>query len=54
MAVVTLQEVLSVYPALGGEASAVVMASVAIMEGLGPLATHYALRWSGEASVPHS
>lgn len=54
MAVVMLQEASSVYPALSGEATAVVMASVAIMEVLGPLATHYALRWSGEAGARNS
>ncbi len=49
MAVILLKEASSAYPHLSGEVTAVVMVAVALMEVLGPLATHYALRASGEA-----
>ena len=49
LAVVMVNDTAALYPAFGAELSAVVLSAVAVLELLGPIATQYALRRSGEA-----
>jgi Kef-type K+ transport system membrane component KefB len=49
LAVVMVQDTSLVYPEFGARLASVILAAVAILEVLGPLATHFALRRAGEA-----
>lgn len=49
LAVVMVRDTVSLYPTFGRELAAVVLAAVAVLELLGPLATQYALQRAGEA-----
>jgi Kef-type K+ transport system membrane component KefB len=49
LAVVMVQDTSALYPEFGARLAAVILAVVAILEVLGPLAAHFALRRAGEA-----
>jgi Kef-type K+ transport system membrane component KefB len=49
LAVVMVRDTVSLYPSFGRELAAVVLSAVVVLELLGPLATQFALRRSGEA-----
>lgn len=49
-AVVMVQSTAAVYPEFGAKLAAIVLSAVAILEIIGPIATHLALRLAGEAS----
>ncbi|MBI2312351.1 MAG: cation:proton antiporter [Betaproteobacteria bacterium] len=49
-AVVMVQSTAAVYPEFGARLAAIVLSAVAILEIIGPVATHLALRLAGEAS----
>ena len=49
LAVVMVHDTATLYPGFGAELAAVVLAAVAVLEILGPLATQFALRHAGEA-----
>ena len=48
LAVVMVHDTATLYPGFGAELAAVVLAAVAVLEILGPLATQFALRHAGE------
>jgi Kef-type K+ transport system membrane component KefB len=48
LAVVMVHDTAALYPAFGAELSAVVLSAVAVLELVGPLATQFALKRSGE------
>jgi hypothetical protein len=49
LAVVMIYDTAAIYPRFGAELAAVVLAAVAVLEVVGPIATQYALRRAGEA-----
>lgn len=49
LAVVSVQDASALYPEFGSRLAAVVLTAVALLEVLGPLAAHFALRRAGEA-----
>ena len=49
LAIVSVQDTSALYPEFGSRLAAVVLTAVAVLEVLGPLAAHYALRRAGEA-----
>lgn len=49
-AVVMVQSTTAVYPEFGAKLAAIVLSAVAILEIIGPVATHVALKLAGEAS----
>lgn len=49
LAVVMVQDTVSLYPSFGRELAAVVLSAVVVLELLGPIATQFALRRAGEA-----
>jgi Kef-type K+ transport system membrane component KefB len=49
LAVVSVQDASALYPEFGSRLAAVVLTAVAVLEVLGPLAAHFALRRAGEA-----
>ncbi len=49
LAVVMVQDTIGLYPAFGRELASIVMAAVAVLALLGPIATQFALRAAGEA-----
>lgn len=50
LALMLVQETLSLYPALGTDLAAVMFSAIVILELLGPLAVHWAIRQAGEAA----
>jgi Kef-type K+ transport system membrane component KefB len=49
LAVISVQDASALYPEFGSRLAAVVLTAVAVLEVLGPLAAHFALRRAGEA-----
>lgn len=49
IAVVMVQDTVSLYPSFGRELAAVVLSAVVVLELVGPISTQYALRRAGEA-----
>jgi NhaP-type Na+/H+ or K+/H+ antiporter len=50
IAIVMVQDASSLNPDFGARLSTVILAAVAILDLVGPLAAHFSLRWAGEAS----
>lgn len=50
LALMLVQDTLSIYPGLGADLAAVMLSAIVILEIAGPLAVHFALRRAGEAA----